>query len=102
MLGTMTSAFRTRSTRLAAPAVAAVLALTMAACGGGSDKSGDTSPDAQSTAGGSKLVLEGSANLRTNRNRERLAITADGGLHGWHSAWIDEVVSAHEGDQAAD
>jgi hypothetical protein len=56
MLGTMTSAFRTRSTRLAAPAVAAVLALTMAACGGGSDKSGDKSPDAQSTAGGSKLV----------------------------------------------
>jgi hypothetical protein len=53
---------------------------------------------------GGRLVLEGSANLRTNRNREQLAIVRDDSLHGWHSAWIDEVVKAHEaqGHEAAD
>jgi hypothetical protein len=55
MLEPMTSASRTR-TRLAASAVAALLALTTAGCGGGSDKSGDSSPDQQGTADGSKLV----------------------------------------------
>jgi hypothetical protein len=51
----MTFASRARTSRLAVPAVAAVLALTTTACGGG-DKSADTSPDAQSTSDGSKLV----------------------------------------------
>jgi hypothetical protein len=51
---------------------------------------------------GDKLVFEGSANLRTNRNREQLAIVRDDALHDWQCRWIDGVISAHEGDQAAD
>ena len=49
-------------------------------------------------ASGHKLVLEGSANLRTNSNREQLALIADAGLHDWHGQWIDDLVSQHEGD----
>ncbi len=45
---------------------------------------------------GRKLVLEGSANLRTNSNREQLTAVLDAELHDWHAAWIDELVNAHE------
>lgn len=38
------------------------------------------------------LVIEGSANLRTNHNREQLAVIRDGPLHDWHAGWIDEMV----------
>ncbi len=47
---------------------------------------------------GDGLVFEGSANLRTNRNREQLTAIRDAALCKWHSAWIDELVNhaAHE------
>jgi hypothetical protein len=38
------------------------------------------------------LVFEGSANLRTNKNREQLAVIRDRPLHDWHARWIDELV----------
>lgn len=41
-------------------------------------------------------VIEGSANLRTNKNREQLCVIRDCGLHDWHAAWIDEMVSRGE------
>jgi hypothetical protein len=44
---------------------------------------------------GDGLVFEGSANLRTNGNREQLTVTRDRALHDWHAAWIDELVTAH-------
>lgn len=49
---------------------------------------------------GAKLALEGSANLRTNSNREQFALVNDTGLHDWHAAWIDGLVSRHEGESA--
>ncbi len=42
---------------------------------------------------GDGLVFEGSANLRSNRNREQLTAVRDRGLHDWHAGWIDELVS---------
>jgi hypothetical protein len=39
------------------------------------------------------LVFEGSANLRTNKNREQLTVFRDRELHDWHAAWIDELVA---------
>lgn len=44
---------------------------------------------------GDGLVFEGSANLRTNKNREQLTVVRDRGLHDWHAGWIDELVNAH-------
>jgi hypothetical protein len=46
---------------------------------------------------GRKLVIEGSANLRTNGNMEQVAFIADDRLQEWHAAWIDEAVRAYEG-----
>lgn len=43
-------------------------------------------------ADGDALVFEGSANLRTNKNREQLAVFRDRALHDFHAAWIDELV----------
>ena len=40
------------------------------------------------------LVFEGSANLRTNGNREQLAVIRDRGLHDFHAEWIDSLVFA--------
>jgi hypothetical protein len=53
-------------------------------------------------ASGAKLALEGSANLRSNGNREQFALVHDAGLHDWHSAWIDDLVARHEGEGEAD
>lgn len=50
------------------------------------------------TAAGERYALEGSANLRTNSNREQFALFRDAGLHDWHAAWIDQLVTAHEGE----
>jgi hypothetical protein len=50
-------------------------------------------------ADGLRLVFEGSANLRTNRNMENLCVVNDPGLHDWHAAWIDAKVREHEIDQ---
>jgi hypothetical protein len=52
-----------------------------------------------SFADGRKLALEGSANLRTNSNREQFALIHDAGLHDWHGAWIDAEVAKHKGGQ---
>jgi hypothetical protein len=50
-------------------------------------------------ADGAGLVLEGSANLRTNGNREQLCLVNDRALHDWHAQWIDGLVNSHaEGD----
>jgi hypothetical protein len=51
---------------------------------------------------GSKLALEGSANLRSNGNREQFLLANDAGLHDWHAAWIDKLVTAHEGENDSD
>jgi hypothetical protein len=53
-------------------------------------------------ASGAKLALEGSANLRSNGNREQFALVHDAGLHDWHAAWIDDLVTRHEGEGGAD
>ena len=39
-----------------------------------------------------KLVLEGSANLRTNRNIEQLTLIHQEEIHDWHATWIDAKV----------
>jgi hypothetical protein len=49
---------------------------------------------------GLRLVFEGSANLRTNRNMENLAVVNDPGLHDWHAQWIDQKVREHEVQQS--
>jgi hypothetical protein len=48
------------------------------------------------TAAGVKLALEGSANLRSNGNREQFALIHDPALHDWHAQWIDELITKHE------
>lgn len=47
---------------------------------------------------GDGLVFEGSANLRTNGNREQLTAVRDRRLHDWHAAWMDQLVTADEGE----
>jgi len=49
---------------------------------------------------GEKLVLEGSANLRTNSNQEQFCLVRDAGLHDWHGRWIDETVTRHATEEA--
>lgn len=51
---------------------------------------------------GERFALEGSANLRTNSNREQFALIHDAGLYAWHDAWIREQVTTHEGDASHD
>jgi hypothetical protein len=50
-------------------------------------------------ADGLRLVFEGSANLRTNKNVEQMTAINDAGLHDWHAAWIDQKVREHEVNQ---
>jgi hypothetical protein len=52
-------------------------------------------------ADGRKLVMEGSANLRTNSNLEQFTLTHDACVHDWHARWIDAKVSKHESDNDA-
>lgn len=52
-------------------------------------------------AGGDRLVLEGSANLRTNSNIEQFCLLNHAGVHDWHAQWIDNLVSrgqVHQND----
>jgi hypothetical protein len=49
--------------------------------------------------GGTRLALEGSANLRSNSNREQFCLVNHAGLHDWHASWIDEQVHADEVQQ---
>jgi hypothetical protein len=51
-------------------------------------------------ADGLRLVFEGSANLRTNKNVEQMTAVNDPGLHDWHAAWIDDKVREHEVQQS--
>jgi hypothetical protein len=51
-------------------------------------------------ADGLRLVFEGSANLRTNKNVVQMTVVNDAGLHDWHSAWIDQKVRDHEVNQS--
>jgi hypothetical protein len=44
---------------------------------------------------GARLVFEGSANLRTNKNVEQVTCIQDVSLHDWHAGWIDERVRAY-------
>jgi hypothetical protein len=44
---------------------------------------------------GLRLVFEGSANLRTNKNVEQVTAINDAELHDWHAGWIDQKVD-HE------
>jgi len=46
-------------------------------------------------ASGRRLTVEGSANLRSNGNREQMLLADGAGLHDWHARWIDELVTAH-------
>jgi hypothetical protein len=48
---------------------------------------------------GQKLAAEGSPNLRSNGNFEQLFVANDAGLHDWHSAWIDNLVTTHAVNQ---
>jgi hypothetical protein len=45
---------------------------------------------------GRRYVLEGSPNLRTNRNMEQFCLTCDPELHGFYDAWLDDMVTTHE------
>jgi len=47
-------------------------------------------------ADGRRFLLEGSANLRTNRSQEQFALTCDSALHDWYALWLDEMVAKHE------
>jgi hypothetical protein len=49
---------------------------------------------------GLRLVFEGSANLRTNKNVEQVTAINDPDLHDWHAAWVDEKVREHEVHQS--
>jgi hypothetical protein len=54
-------------------------------------------------AAGDRLSLEGSANLCGNGSgREQFALIHDAGLHDWHAAWIDALVTKHEGNEGTD
>jgi hypothetical protein len=51
-------------------------------------------------ASGERFSIEGSANLCGNGSgREQFCLINDAGLHDWHSAWIDNLVSHHEPTQ---
>ncbi len=50
-------------------------------------------------ASGARLCIEGSSNLCGNGSgREQFALINDAALHDWHAAWIDDLVTKHEGN----
>jgi hypothetical protein len=49
---------------------------------------------------GGKMVLEGSANLRTNSNREQFCLLHHAELHDWHAEWIDGMTHGQQGGQS--
>jgi hypothetical protein len=52
-------------------------------------------------ASGACLTIEGSANLCGNGSgREQFALINDPQLFDWHSAWIDDLIARHEGEEA--
>jgi len=52
-------------------------------------------------ASGSRLVFEGSANLRSNSNVEQLQVTRDAPLADWHAGWIGDFIDRHQGGEEA-
>ncbi len=47
------------------------------------------------------MSIEGSANLTGNGSgREQFCLVNDPVLHGWHEAWITDLVSKHEPKEA--
>jgi hypothetical protein len=51
-------------------------------------------------ADGTRLAVEGSANLCSNGSaREQFCLVNDTALCDWHATWIEALVSKHEGDQ---
>jgi hypothetical protein len=56
---------------------------------------------ALSFAGGTRLAIEGSANLCSNGSaREQFCIVNDPGLCGFHATWISQLVSKHEAHES--
>jgi hypothetical protein len=54
-------------------------------------------------ASGTRLSIEGSANLCGNGSgREQLALIRDDSLHEWHAGWIDALVTKHEGESVGE
>jgi hypothetical protein len=51
-------------------------------------------------ADGDRLVLEGSANLRTNSNIEQFCLLNHAALHDFHAGWLEPLVSHGEGDES--
>jgi hypothetical protein len=47
-------------------------------------------------ADGRRYVLEGSANLRTNRNLEQFCLSRDPELHQHYDTWLSGMMSGHE------
>src|ERR1019366_5861861 len=45
---------------------------------------------------GRRFTLEGSANLRTNKNFEQFTLTEGQQVHDWATDWIDKLISRHE------
>ncbi len=45
---------------------------------------------------GRRYLLEGSANLRTNRNLEQFCLARDPELHAWYDTWLAGMVTQHE------
>lgn len=51
-------------------------------------------------ADGTRLTIEGSANLcGSGSAREQFALINHGELHDWHAGWIEALVTKHEGEQ---
>jgi hypothetical protein len=59
---------------------------------------------ALSFADGTRLAVEGSANLCSNGSaREQFTVINDAGLHDWHRDWIEALVSKHgQADESTD
>ncbi len=57
---------------------------------------------ALSFADGTRLAIEGSSNLcASGSSREQIAVINDPELTAWHSQWISDLVTRHEGDENA-
>jgi hypothetical protein len=46
--------------------------------------------------GRQRLVLESSANLRSNGNLEQFSVIMDQDLHDWYAGWLDREIARHE------
>jgi hypothetical protein len=45
---------------------------------------------------GRRYVLEGSANLRTNKNAEQFCLSRYPALHRWYDVWLSQMVTRYE------